>query len=55
MGQQQYKTGDSQKMQEKETPASEKDRAVISKFDDRMQNNDAMKYSGKQKPASRPV
>lgn len=55
MGQEQPKTGKDEKMQEKTPPSSEKDRATVPGFDDRMENNPAMKWGGKQAPASRPT
>jgi hypothetical protein len=55
MGQEQLKTGEAKKMQEKTPPASEKDRATVPGFDQRIENNPAMKWGGKQAPLSRPT
>lgn len=53
MGQEQYKTGAAQKMQEKTQP-QEADRAVVKNFAPRTENNDALKFHGKPTPLSKP-
>lgn len=55
MGQEQYRSGKGEKMEEKEaTPA--KDRATAGEFERRIENNPAMKWgSGKPNPASKPT
>jgi hypothetical protein len=55
MGQEQMRTDGPSGSRTEKTPPIEKDRAVVSKFDERMQNNDAMKYKGKQSPLSKPT
>jgi hypothetical protein len=54
MGQEQYKTGKSEKMEEKTPPASEKDRASAT-FERSIENTPAMKWGGKQAPLSKPT
>jgi hypothetical protein len=54
MGQEQLRTGEGSKRQEKEAP-QESDRAKVSGFSERMENNDAMKWKGKPSPLSKPT
>lgn len=54
MGQQQYKTGDGQSMQEK-VATPDQDRAKVSNFAPKTENNDALKFKGKPSPLSKPV
>jgi hypothetical protein len=55
MGQEQLKTGEGKKLQEKTPPASEKDRASAS-FERRIQNTPAMAWpDSKKAPLSKPT
>lgn len=54
MGQSQYRTGDSQSMQEKTKP-QEADRAKVSGFDPKVENNPALKWTGRPNPLSKPT
>lgn len=53
MGQEQNRTGGSDKRTEKEKP-EEADRAKVAGFDEKLDNNPAMNWSGKAKPLSKP-
>jgi len=54
MGQEQYKTGGSEGSRTEKTKPQEADRAKVGGFSPKIENNPAMKWSGKPSPLSKP-